>query len=711
MDKNTVKKSKNVFIKGKPKDGKVTVVKLDRSFASLIIQNSKLKEFYSKIKNYCLSFEGVKARSSWGAESFTTGKDTLVKLVVRGGALCLCFALSPESYDPSEYPHQDLSHLKTYENTPMLVPVRNAADYKVARRLSADAFTTHFVYSLEFPKEVDYVKQLPSESDEALIKKKLIKATESTMKVSDAEKLVAAAAEEEEKAEIEMNDVWESAPKKEPKKRKPKKEETPEPLPEDLPQRDEIQENENEEKPASEEVKAPLFVTRYDRSFLSRIIQNEKAKAFYSDLKNYCLALGLKSRLSWAAESFYLGRKTYAKAKVRGKTLRVYLALDPTLFEIAKYHHTDASDKKAYADYPMMVRVKSPLGLKRAKNLIALAAAERNLTEKDASKVDYASLLPYEETDALIEKGLIKEYEAKAASFPRGLSERGQDKEIEEDDIEDVDFDLADEEDAQSDATGSEENEEIEDVVFDLLDGETSKESEEEEIEDVSFELAEEENADGSDEEEDVEFELAEEEAPNGELLSDGKGDMNSYDPVDLAGRYVTLKKYVRGFTAKLKQGAHERKEYYTAIKTELLSCKGVKIRDSFPGETFYKGRDTLLKSRIRGKTLCLFFALNVDDYKQTVYHQQYMGEIKAYEATPMMIRIKSEQGLTRALRLVEELVRVHSLEKSATPPSNVRSEYLYEETADLVQKGLVKTKLVSVPYYEAQELLKKQNK
>ncbi len=115
------------------------------------------------------------------------------------------------------------------------------------------------------------------------------------------------------------------------------------------------------------------------------------------------------------------------------------------------------------------------------------------------------------------------------------------------------------------------------------------------------------------------------------------------------------------------------------------------------------------MKSRIRGKTLCLFFALDTDSYKQTVYRQQYKGDTKAYAATPMMVRVKSEQGLRRALRLVEELEKNYDL-KLGTPADlvAVRGEFLFEETEPLVEKGLIKTRTVKVTEAEAERLLKK---
>ena len=184
---------------------------------------------------------------------------------------------------------------------------------------------------------------------------------------------------------------------------------------------------------------------------------------------------------------------------------------------------------------------------------------------------------------------------------------------------------------------------------------------------------------------------------------------MEAYDAEGQQGRYVTLKKYIRGFAAKMSQGEGERKDYYAEIKAKLLSYQGVKASESFSGDSFKKGSRLLLKSRIRGKTLCLFYALNVDNYRQTVYHHQYKGDVKAYASTPMMIRVRSEQGLARALRLIEEMERNYLLQPGdPVSAREVRNTYAFEETPALVGKGLVKTRLVTVTEYEAERLLKK---
>ena len=196
-----------------------------------------------------------------------------------------------------------------------------------------------------------------------------------------------------------------------------------------------------------------------------------------------------------------------------------------------------------------------------------------------------------------------------------------------------------------------------------------------------------------------MEFELV-------DASDDISGDMDDYEELDAEGRYVTLKKYERSFVAKMKQGSTERKDRYAAIKSEMLSYAGVKVRSSFAGETYMYGRQPLLKSRIRGKTLCLFFALDPEDYPVTVYHQQDKSKVRAYVDTPMMVRVKSELGMDRAFRLIEELIRLFALVRGEK--KSYRDEYRFEETEALVEQGLIKTRLVTVPRYEAEALLKK---
>lgn len=150
---------------------------------------------------------------------------------------------------------------------------------------------------------------------------------------------------------------------------------------------------------------------RYNRSFIARIIQGtDEQKTYYGEVRNALLSYKkVNSNIAWGAERFHKGRETIARFKIRGKTLILYLALDPATHEYSVYHHKDVSDNKSVAGTPMMIKVKSPLGVKKAIRLIDEMLAARNGEKRNIPQRDYAAMYPYETIEELIEDGLVKD--------------------------------------------------------------------------------------------------------------------------------------------------------------------------------------------------------------------------------------------------------------------------------------------------------------
>ncbi len=146
----------------------------------------------------------------------------------------------------------------------------------------------------------------------------------------------------------------------------------------------------------------------YNRSFTAKLIQaDETVQAKYGRLKNELLSYKkVRSRMSWTNDSFRLGRETVAKFALRGKTLSLYLALDPASLEGTKYRYEDASSVARYAAVPVRLKLKSDRSVKYAAELIARLAEEKGAPRADTPAVDYS--MPYESTEALIKRGLIK---------------------------------------------------------------------------------------------------------------------------------------------------------------------------------------------------------------------------------------------------------------------------------------------------------------
>ena len=156
-------------------------------------------------------------------------------------------------------------------------------------------------------------------------------------------------------------------------------------------------------------------------------------------------------------------------------------------------------------------------------------------------------------------------------------------------------------------------------------------------------------------------------------------------------GLVIRLKK---SFTAKIRQSEEKVKGYYSDLKNELTAYKRINSNVSWHGDRFNFGRETIAKINICGKTLCLYLALDPNDpeYKSTVYHQKDVGNQKAYESTPFMVKIKSDAAAKKALRLVSYLAeKVGTEREEGFEPVDYVEEYRYQSTKQLFEDGFIK--------------------
>ena len=155
------------------------------------------------------------------------------------------------------------------------------------------------------------------------------------------------------------------------------------------------------------------LVIRLKKSFTAKIRQSEeKVKGYYSDIKNELTSYNkINSNVSWHGDRFNFGRDTVAKVNICGKTLCLYLALDPEDPELKTtvYHQKNVGHQKAYESTPFMVKVKSDAAAKKALRLVG-TLAEKLGTEKEADfvPVDYVEELAYASTKELFQEGFIK---------------------------------------------------------------------------------------------------------------------------------------------------------------------------------------------------------------------------------------------------------------------------------------------------------------
>lgn len=162
---------------------------------------------------------------------------------------------------------------------------------------------------------------------------------------------------------------------------------------------------------ASEAVVSPVNEaeerSRYNKSFTARLCQaDDVIKSYYSELKNDILAYkGVKSRISWHFDTFNKGREKCIKLQLRGKSLYMYIALNPADLD-EKYHVKDVSGMARYATVPTMLRIRKPRSLKYAKELVAKLMENLGVMRGETPNVQYK--IDYKSTEALLQVGLIK---------------------------------------------------------------------------------------------------------------------------------------------------------------------------------------------------------------------------------------------------------------------------------------------------------------
>lgn len=150
------------------------VVRYSRSFSARIIQSDNdLKARYSELKNYILSYKGVRARMSWKKETFHAGRRNIASFTVSGKTLCVCLATDPKMFDGTKYKVDDMS-LRSKKN-PMPCRFRITSDRRTGY---AKELVDIVMAGFGMDRVLTYAPQdytLPYKSTEALVKRRLIK--------------------------------------------------------------------------------------------------------------------------------------------------------------------------------------------------------------------------------------------------------------------------------------------------------------------------------------------------------------------------------------------------------------------------------------------------------------------------------------------------------------------------------------------------------
>ena len=141
------------------------------------------------------------------------------------------------------------------------------------------------------------------------------------------------------------------------------------------------------------------------KGFAFRLAQsNDEVKNYYDIVKNELLSYkDVKSKVSFKHEVFKIRKNILAKLKFRGKTLCVYLNLNPQDYENTKYKVEDMSEVSSNTNLPAMYRVNLPRRAKYVKDLISDLMKKMSIEKIDKEFVKYSSDCKQKENQSLLE--------------------------------------------------------------------------------------------------------------------------------------------------------------------------------------------------------------------------------------------------------------------------------------------------------------------
>ncbi len=149
--------------------------------------------------------------------------------------------------------------------------------------------------------------------------------------------------------------------------------------------------------------------------------------------------------------------------------------------------------------------------------------------------------------------------------------------------------------------------------------------------------------------------------------------------------------KYIKSFKAKMMLASEETKEYFAKIVNGLLKYAKVKMRESQQYVTFKRGKDVLCKIAVRGKTLCVHFALEPSRLDDKYFITDLSG-VRKFAETPSMLKVKSERGVKYAFELIDAVRERFGLTENAKYKESVTTaDYPSADMNTLIASGLIK--------------------
>lgn len=128
-------------------------IRYEFSFRARLIQASpEVKARYIEFINEEAAYEGLKSNISWKQERLYKGRNTAAYLLFKGKKLCVAFALDPKDYAETKYRGIDVSEVKRFARTPLLLKITSQRRLRYAKHLLADVCAKYGLKKGEVPK-------------------------------------------------------------------------------------------------------------------------------------------------------------------------------------------------------------------------------------------------------------------------------------------------------------------------------------------------------------------------------------------------------------------------------------------------------------------------------------------------------------------------------------------------------------------------------
>lgn len=147
----------------------------------------------------------------------------------------------------------------------------------------------------------------------------------------------------------------------------------------------------------------------------------------------------------------------------------------------------------------------------------------------------------------------------------------------------------------------------------------------------------------------------------------------------------------------------------YETVRNKLLQYEDVKSNETWKYERYTYKNHSIVKVKLQGKTMRLFFGLEPSEITDEKYRIQDQSAVKMHENTPSMLIVKGPRGVKHALELIDMWVNKYDLKE--------KENYSYEplkfkrlDKIALIRQRLIKTNDVEfLEVLEREEQLKAQ--